>query len=153
MTLKEDQQCITTEFQQVTPIQLLVRKGSVYHMSDRLDLCGNVLLGFDLLRRELHLGQEGQIVAVEARHLLLPLGGGLADTAYYCGWLSQVAGTLGGNDNGGYQPREVSQMRGGDRKSEVLPSLAGINRELLINLKQAFDPAGILNPGRMYREF
>lgn len=45
---------------------------------------------------------------------------------------------------------EVSQMRGGDRKSEVLPSLAGIKRELLINLKQAFDPAGVLNPGRLY---
>ena len=45
---------------------------------------------------------------------------------------------------------EVSRIRGGDRKSEVLPLPVGIKRELLIRMKRAFDPAGIFNPGRLY---
>jgi glycolate oxidase FAD binding subunit len=45
---------------------------------------------------------------------------------------------------------EVSGVRGGDRESEVLPSPVGVKRELLISLKQAFDPAGVFNPGRLY---
>jgi glycolate oxidase FAD binding subunit len=42
-------------------------------------------------------------------------------------------------------------FRGGDRRGEVFhplsPALAAIHRKL----KQTFDPAGILNPGRLYR--
>ena len=44
-------------------------------------------------------------------------------------------------------------FRGGDRSGDIfhplVPALAKIHR----NLKNAFDPSGIFNPGRMYREF
>ena len=55
--------------------------------------------------------------------------------------LEEIAAKSGG---------EVSRVRGGDRSSDVLPSLIGIKRELLIRVKQAFDPAGVFNPGRLY---
>ncbi len=37
-----------------------------------------------------------------------------------------------------------------DGKTQVFPPLAPANRNLHVQLKQAFDPNGILNPGRMY---
>jgi glycolate oxidase FAD binding subunit len=44
-------------------------------------------------------------------------------------------------------------FRGGDKSGGVFhplaPAIAGIHR----NLKNAFDPSGIFNPGRMYKEF
>jgi len=44
-------------------------------------------------------------------------------------------------------------FRGGDRHGEVFHPLANGLKNLHINLKQSFDPDGIFNPGRMYREF
>lgn len=43
-------------------------------------------------------------------------------------------------------------FRGGDRGGEVFHPLASGVRELHVRLKRAFDPARILNRGRMYRE-
>ena len=45
---------------------------------------------------------------------------------------------------------EVTRIRGGDQSAERLPSLSDSKRELLIRLKQAFDPARVFNPGRLY---
>lgn len=41
-------------------------------------------------------------------------------------------------------------FRGGDRASEVRGPLDRVQRRLHRHLKRAFDPAGILNPGRLY---
>ncbi len=45
---------------------------------------------------------------------------------------------------------EVTRVRGGDRRAERLPSVPDNKRALLKSLKQAFDPAGVFNPGRLY---
>ena len=47
---------------------------------------------------------------------------------------------------GGY----VSQFRGGDRTADVNARLDPVIWRLHKQVKQAFDPAGILNPGRLY---
>jgi glycolate oxidase FAD binding subunit len=44
----------------------------------------------------------------------------------------------------------VSLFRGGDRDGEVKPPLSPPEQDLHRRLKRAFDPDGILNPGRMY---
>lgn len=44
----------------------------------------------------------------------------------------------------------VSLFRGGDRAGEVRPELTPVEQNLHQRLKHAFDPDGILNPGRMY---
>jgi glycolate oxidase FAD binding subunit len=44
----------------------------------------------------------------------------------------------------------VSLFRNGDRNSEVFHTLTRPVQELQLRLKNAFDPYGILNPGRMY---
>ena len=41
-------------------------------------------------------------------------------------------------------------FRGGDREQEVLPPLPATGQRLHRRLKHAFDPHGILNPGRLY---
>ena len=43
-------------------------------------------------------------------------------------------------------------FRGGDRQAEVFHPLAAPVAAIHRNLKAAFDPAGIFNPGRMYAE-
>lgn len=41
-------------------------------------------------------------------------------------------------------------FRGGDRDGEVRAPLGAVQQQLQLRLKQAFDPAGVLNPGRLY---
>ena len=44
----------------------------------------------------------------------------------------------------------VCLFRGGDRSGEVRQPADPVSRRLQLRLKQAFDPNGILNPGRLY---
>jgi glycolate oxidase FAD binding subunit len=44
-------------------------------------------------------------------------------------------------------------FRGGDRSAGVFQPLPPVLMKLHRNLKQAFDPSGILNPGRLYADF
>jgi glycolate oxidase FAD binding subunit len=55
--------------------------------------------------------------------------------------LESVAANSGG---------EVTWHRGGDRNTDVLPSVSSTKRALLLRMKQAFDPVGLFNPGRLY---
>ncbi len=55
--------------------------------------------------------------------------------------LEYIAGNAGG---------EVTQVRGGDRSTDFFPTPAEPHRAMLQRLKQAFDPAGVFNRGRLY---
>ena len=58
--------------------------------------------------------------------------------------LQRVAVAAGGN---------ASLFRGGDRNLEVRPQPDPVSLRLQQRLKNAFDPQGILNPGRLYGQF
>ena len=45
---------------------------------------------------------------------------------------------------------EVTQVLGSDRSADPFPTLAEPHRAMLQRLKQAFDPAGVFNRGRLY---
>lgn len=47
----------------------------------------------------------------------------------------------------------ATAFRGGDREGQVFQPLPAALAAIHLRLKQAFDPAGILNPGRLYAEF
>lgn len=47
----------------------------------------------------------------------------------------------------------VTRFRHGDRRSAIFQPLAAPLHALHLRLKRAFDPAGILNPGRLYRDW
>jgi glycolate oxidase FAD binding subunit len=53
------------------------------------------------------------------------------------------------SDAGGH----ATQFRGGDRAGDVFHPLPAAMMELHRNVKSAFDPKGILNPGRMYGDW
>jgi len=55
--------------------------------------------------------------------------------------MEAVAGRMGG---------QAALYRGGDRKGEVFHRRTAAQKRLHLALKQAFDPAGIFNPGRLY---
>ena len=44
-------------------------------------------------------------------------------------------------------------FRGGDRQGAVFQPLSGSLVQLHKRLKEAFDPGGVFNPGRLYAEF
>jgi glycolate oxidase FAD binding subunit len=58
--------------------------------------------------------------------------------------IRQAAASAGGH---------ATLFRGGNRESDIFHPLPEALLALHRRLKQTFDPAGILNPGRMYREF
>ena len=80
-----------------------------------------------------------------------PLGIG-ADTLIEWGgalrWLRVDAGELARSAGG-----HASLFRGGEKREAVFAPLEPVLMRLHRQLKAAFDPAGILNPGRMYAEF
>lgn len=45
---------------------------------------------------------------------------------------------------------QVELYRGGDRQGEVMHQPDPVTKDLLIRMKNAFDPKGIFNPGRLY---
>ena len=45
---------------------------------------------------------------------------------------------------------EAWRVRGGEGGGEVFPERSAAYRNMLLRLKQALDPAGIFNPGRLY---
>ena len=55
--------------------------------------------------------------------------------------LQSTAAEAGGN---------VTLFGGGNRKGDVRPTPDTVSVRLQQRLKQAFDPQGILNPGRLY---
>ena len=48
-------------------------------------------------------------------------------------------------------PVTLTVFRGGDRQAEVFDQLDSVSMKLHQNIKQAFDPKRIFNPGRMYK--
>ena len=55
--------------------------------------------------------------------------------------LSARAGDAGG---------ELWQLRGAENGADVFPERGAAYRNMLLRLKQALDPGGIFNPGRLY---
>ncbi|MBL4837598.1 MAG: hypothetical protein JKY34_08465, partial [Kordiimonadaceae bacterium] len=55
--------------------------------------------------------------------------------------LEPIAAAAGGH---------VCLFKGGDRHGEVRQTLEPVQQQMQLRLKKAFDPSGILNPGRLY---
>lgn len=67
-------------------------------------------------------------------------------------WLRSDADPLAVRDAASAAGGHASLFRGGDREGEVFHPLAPPLMSIHRRLKQAFDPKGIFNPGRLYRE-
>jgi glycolate oxidase FAD binding subunit len=67
-------------------------------------------------------------------------------------WIRGVADTASIRDAAQRAGGHATLFRGGDRASSVFHPLAPAILKVHRRLKAAFDPAGILNPGRMYDE-
>jgi len=68
-------------------------------------------------------------------------------------WLKSYADAKSIRDAAARSGGHATLFRGGDRSKGVFHPLPPVLMKLHCNLKQAFDPAGILNPGRLYPEF
>ena len=65
-------------------------------------------------------------------------------------WLRSAANAVTIREAAARAGGHATLFRGGDRSAGVFQPLSPVLMKLHRNLKQAFDPAGILNPGRMY---
>ncbi len=65
-------------------------------------------------------------------------------------WLKSFADAKSIRDAAARSGGHATLFRGGDRSGGVFHPLAPTLMRLHRNLKQAFDPAGVLNPGRLY---
>ncbi len=68
-------------------------------------------------------------------------------------WLKSYADAKSIRDAVARSGGHATLFRGGDRSKGVFHPLPPVLMKLHCNLKQAFDPAGILNPGRLYPDF
>ena len=68
-------------------------------------------------------------------------------------WLRSAADAKPIRDAAARSGGHATLFRGGDKSGGVFQPLPPALMKLHRNLKQAFDPAGILNPGRLYPEF
>jgi len=68
-------------------------------------------------------------------------------------WLKSVADAKTIRDAAARSGGHATLFRGGDRSGGVFQPLPPVLMKLHRNLKQAFDPAGVLNPGRLYPDF
>jgi glycolate oxidase FAD binding subunit len=68
-------------------------------------------------------------------------------------WLRSSADAKTVRDAASRAGGHATLFRGGDRTAGVFQPLAPALMKIHRNLKQALDPAGVLNPGRMYADF
>jgi glycolate oxidase FAD binding subunit len=68
-------------------------------------------------------------------------------------WLRSDAPAQAIRDAAASAGGHATLFRGGDRSGGAFHPLAPELMKLHRNLKRAFDPAGVLNPGRLYRDF